>query len=815
MNTYEPEAVDEHGDLEEWLESELTNENEALTAPEGAPVPFKIRWIASDGSHVVENQVLAALSSAQQNEGKDSQPYQVSQATHCDATGDANRGLSRYDGSSHLRGFEHQERRTSSDTCPSTKGSAYCAAGLISSTSVGSVTCRLQLPHDPFLLRSKTYGTLKQTVSTDTLVTDASAVLGTVESLPCSHSVIIHGLCVTCCCVVENPDSKRRKESIAAQAKRQAPDLQASDTSLMVVPGFITNNNEVRVNAKVSNEMELLELLRLLRKRKLCLVLDLDNTLIHSSCTKVPDDIDIAVIDMYGRSEGYKLQFDNEEDNLRYEEELENSILVTRTLNELDNRYFVNYYKLRPGVYKFLRRASELYELYLFTMGTRAHAHAALKILDPSGTFFGHRVFSRSETNNCFKSLCRIFPNYRNLLLILDDSEHIWVDAPGLIKVYPYYYFTDLALIKNRDCRNLGRVSAAMQAHCNYSNYVWHSVIMEIWKDNALREAPVRDYEGFTVPMGLKVPGKCPPTFRYNHLLIANSRPSCIFRRASHAESTSAAWHSREVSNTTQSPDTPERQNLVAETLPLEASFPPSGGAILAADSSPAEDKNRNIKGTNKTVTITPSTHSDDYTEVNPERAPQCRKATTDNATLTQAGSFTRKLRKIYVRDCDQQLPCITKLLCEMHKQFFDQFDNTEVTLEQLKYLIEKNVLPDVGVLLCKHREGILRGVVLAVNRNDFLSARTGEESDFFKTDLGFTARRFGVVKSSVDAETTHYLSNNVSTVVSAPGIKRVHSQWLEACIYTWCHVSEPAFDPAGWKEPFRTFWDTLNAQQS
>ncbi|GIX61967.1 RNA polymerase II subunit A C-terminal domain phosphatase [Babesia caballi] len=815
MNVHEPNAGDDEDDLEEWLESELVagSDDDAITVPSHLALPSKIRWIASDGANVVENQVLATFSLVEYK-----------------ATDDTSDG-----GDAALPKSPPPEE----ESVPTATTN-----GVDESSNEGSTPCevptsdapREQSPQKgsaaqkPFFLRSTMHGKLRHAVPTDTVITEASTVLGRVDCQSCPHSVVIHGLCVDCCQVVEDAGPKRPREPAASTAKRPAQNGQMADSPGKVVPGFITNDNAVRVDARVSNEMELMELLRLLQKRKLCLVLDLDNTLIHSSCTKAPDDMDIPVIDMYGPSEGYKLQFDNERDTLRYEADLERSVLITRTLNEQNGRYFVNYYKLRPGVYEFLRRASELYELYLFTMGTRTHAHAALKILDPTGRLFGRRVFSRSESNNSFKSLCRIFPNYRNLLLILDDSEHIWVNAPGLIKVYPYYYFTDASLMRNRDMRNLGRIAAALQAHCNYSNYVWHSIIMEMWKENESRELVARDDEGFTIPTNLKLPGKRTATFKYNNLLIANERPASVLGASRAGESAGIHDKLPEVPSATTATAPTSTGEVVIPPDPSPKQAPPSASDTGSDDSvapgGPADHSESDTPDsgllqqqepvgqgpiesatTNKSDAEAPPTtlsnqnaksidHKESGTSEVPAESPP-------KAAPQPEGGLMRKIRKIHVKDCDTQLACVTELLRKMHQEFFSLVDVSNLTLERLKHLLRENRLPDVGALLGKRREEILRGVVLAVNLADFRSPRTGEAVDFLsKSDIGAAARRFGVTPPSAGHAATHYLSNNVAAVTRRTEIKQVHCQWLEACMYTWRHVDEALFDPNTWRGP-------------
>ena len=43
---------------------------------------------------------------------------------------------------------------------------------------------------------------------------------------------------------------------------------------------------------------------------------------------------------------------------------------------------------------------SELYEMHVYTMGTRTYANAICNALDPSGKWFGERVLTRNESGS-------------------------------------------------------------------------------------------------------------------------------------------------------------------------------------------------------------------------------------------------------------------------------------------------------------------------------------------------------------------------------------------------------------------------------
>lgn len=54
----------------------------------------------------------------------------------------------------------------------------------------------------------------------------------------------------------------------------------------------------------------------------------------------------------------------------------------------------------RPGLTHFMDTLSNLYEMHVYTMGTRTYANAICKALDPSGKWFGERVLTRNESGS-------------------------------------------------------------------------------------------------------------------------------------------------------------------------------------------------------------------------------------------------------------------------------------------------------------------------------------------------------------------------------------------------------------------------------
>ncbi|CAH2069577.1 unnamed protein product [Thlaspi arvense] len=154
------------------------------------------------------------------------------------------------------------------------------------------------------------------------------------------------------------------------------------------------------------------------RQRKLCLVLDLDHTLLNSTVLK-----DLKPEEEYLKSYTNSLQ-DVSGGNLFM---LEFMHMMT---------------KLRPFVHSFLKEASEMFVMYIYTMGDRPYAQQMAKLLDPKGEYFGDRIISRDDgTVRHQKSLDVVLGEERSVL-ILDDTENAWPShKDNLIVIERYHFF--------------------------------------------------------------------------------------------------------------------------------------------------------------------------------------------------------------------------------------------------------------------------------------------------------------------------------------------------------------------------------------
>ncbi|TVU25237.1 hypothetical protein EJB05_27726, partial [Eragrostis curvula] len=171
------------------------------------------------------------------------------------------------------------------------------------------------------------------------------------------------------------------------------------------------------------------EQVELFRNRKLCLVLDLDHTLLNSAKFGEVDPI---------------------HDEILRKKEEQDRCFQERHLFRL--QHMSMWTKLRPGIWNFLKKASKLFELHLYTMGNKLYATEMAKLLDHDKKLFAGRVISRGDDSvgEPFDSDDRV-PKSKDLegvlgmesaVVIIDDSIRVWPhNKHNLIVVERYMYF--------------------------------------------------------------------------------------------------------------------------------------------------------------------------------------------------------------------------------------------------------------------------------------------------------------------------------------------------------------------------------------
>jgi RNA polymerase II subunit A-like phosphatase len=66
----------------------------------------------------------------------------------------------------------------------------------------------------------------------------------------------------------------------------------------------------------------------------------------------------------------------------------------------LSKTSYLGVFLIRPGLSNFLKEIEALYELHIYTMGTRNYAEAVTKEIDKTGSLFKERILSRDESGS-------------------------------------------------------------------------------------------------------------------------------------------------------------------------------------------------------------------------------------------------------------------------------------------------------------------------------------------------------------------------------------------------------------------------------
>ncbi|XP_061753340.1 RNA polymerase II subunit A C-terminal domain phosphatase isoform X2 [Nerophis ophidion] len=215
-----------------------------------------------------------------------------------------------------------------------------------------------------------------------------------VRILGCNHPIVMKGLCAEC--------GQDLTQLQSTNGNQQTPISTATVSMVHSVP-------ELMVSSEQAEQLGREDQQRLHRNRKLVLMVDLDQTLIHTTDQHCQQMSNKGIFHFQlGRGE---------------------PMLHTR---------------LRPHCKEFLEKIAKLYELHVFTFGSRLYAHTIAGFLDPETKLFSHRILSRDECIDPYSktgNLRNLFPCGDSMVCIIDDREDVWKFAPNLITVKKYVYF--------------------------------------------------------------------------------------------------------------------------------------------------------------------------------------------------------------------------------------------------------------------------------------------------------------------------------------------------------------------------------------
>ena len=194
---------------------------------------------------------------------------------------------------------------------------------------------------------------------------------------------------------------------------------------------MIHDNTELTVSEEEATRAEEEVKRRLLTSKRLSLVVDLDQTIIHAT-------VDPTVAEW---------QKDPKNPNFAALKDVKAFQLIDDGPGGRGTWYYI---KMRPGLKDFLEEVSKLYELHIYTMGTRAYAQHIAELVDPERKIFGDRILSRDESGSLVaKNLQRLFPVDTNMVVVIDDRGDVWNWNPNLIKVTQFSFFIGIGDINS------------------------------------------------------------------------------------------------------------------------------------------------------------------------------------------------------------------------------------------------------------------------------------------------------------------------------------------------------------------------------
>lgn len=450
---------------------------------------------------------------------------------------------------------------------------------------------------------------------------------------------------------------------------------------------------------------------RLLTGKKLSLVVDLDQTVIQACVEPTIGD----------------WKKDPENPNHEAVKDVQEFQLVEDAAGTRGCWYYI---KLRPGLKGFLERMSAIYEMHIYTMGTRGYAQSVAKIIDPHQKYFGDRILSRDESGSLVaKSLQRLFPVDTKMVLIIDDRGDVWKWNENLIKVTPYDFFVGIGdinssfLPKKPELPSGPKPSSTAQQKTAQLN------------DDSAKQETTRKLGGDETKETSE------PTIQHQDSpaatdtsaleqlvsMGAGDDPRTLQEQTSRQDETLAAQL--------------EERPLLKKQLQLEQED--------AAKAAATTTKNHESSGSNG---------------------------------IPADNNVVEKPRHHILEDHDRQLDYLERFLAMVHARYFEQF--TQIRGARWKQLITDADLasvPDVKTLMPAIKKAVLDGVFIV------LSGVVPIGWDIQNSDLAMWAKSFGAkIEEEVTRKTTHLIAARNRTAKVRHALRRgkgkvkiVGPQWL------------------------------------
>lgn len=215
----------------------------------------------------------------------------------------------------------------------------------------------------------------------------------------CTHPVKIHGLCARC-----------GKEMDGEERPWHA---------------ILHSNPNVLLSDLEAERMGESHYQALMQAKRLVLLLDLDQTVIHTTVNK-------QFAAYFEELQGLGVPPGSMDENER----------ALQSIHKIKIDGYNYYVKERGELRWFLEEAARLFEIHIYTMGNKKYAAAIAEILDPTKAIFGDRIVTRDDNFGSFdKDITRLFPKNSSNVVILDDRPDVWRFSRNLLPIRPFCFF--------------------------------------------------------------------------------------------------------------------------------------------------------------------------------------------------------------------------------------------------------------------------------------------------------------------------------------------------------------------------------------
>lgn len=547
----------------------------------------------------------------------------------------------------------------------------------------------------------------------------------------CPHSVQFAGLCGMC--------GKDMTETSWAST--------SNDTDRAKI-NMIHDQNFLTVSQSEASRAEEELQRRLLKHRKLSLVVDLDQTIIHACIEPTVGE----------------WQRDPTSPNYDAVKEVRSFQLNDDGPRGLASGCWY-YIKMRPGLKEFLLKVAELYELHVYTMGTRAYALNIAKLVDPDKKLFGDRIISRDENGNVTaKSLARLFPVDTKMVVIIDDRADVWpMNRLNLIKVVPYDFFL-----------GIGDINSSF--------------------------LPKREDLPKAEPMKKAIEEKA--TEEKPDAIVASSTDTPVLAGQDTTTTTTITSDDPALEKEINIGTTEEAANPDVKISALEELVRMGGGDDQALRVEQAAEQEKFLE---KQLVERPLLHMQEQLDekLEKEDKEENEEAVAENPDDTiEAVNEHPTRRHNLLKDDDVELSHLEKHLTQLHRAFYEEYDSSRLSAQggrvaQLKrpghrqkvaIKDDLQLVPDIGEVMPRLKSKTLAGTVIVTSGLVPLGV------DAMRSEIVLQATSFGAdVRTKVSRKVTHLVASSnrtrtqkVRQAAKYPHIKIVNQQWLLNSMSKW-----------------------------